>query len=454
MNNKSVKRIVAEGAFMLSVSSVLTKALWLLISLLVLHFLTVKEFGMVELIFSATSMLSIFSLPGVYNIVLNDIGIEKRNKNYANMYALLRQYFIYIFITNFTAWAIMFFGADLITEKFSSLAGGLIRIMSFSFIVSPFWGISQVLLMMESRFGYISLHQLSMAVSKLFFIVFFISTGGLTVTNVIFSHVVMDYVGMVVVIPTVYFLIGKIKKQKRDENKYADISLLNILLKHGKWAIFATYLNDFNKSFRLWVIKLMIGTEAVGLYSAAFGFLTQVRTLLPLQRILSSMIPQYDIDSSIFSKLLIKGIKYNIFGNIVIMLLSSISMPIIVFILLPQYKASIILFELMLFSMLPISVGGILSIVFFVLKKQRNLFFANILRLISTMVFLPLLIIFFGLYGAAFELTTASFVFMFERIRMFKKEMPNLRLSLSDVVSYDSLDRKILNSFLSKIKLF
>ncbi len=448
MENKSIKRVIAESTFLLSASSLFTKVLWLATSLIVLKILTVREFGIVELMFSVTAMMSIFSLPGLYGIVLNDVGLEKKNGNYNNIRYLLKQYFMYLFIPSIVAWIVMFFGADIITIRFSTLAGNLIRIMSFSFFVSPFWAVAQVLLMVESRFSAIALHQLAMAFSKFVFVAVLAFLDSLTVSWVLIAHVAMDYIGLIVVVPSIYFVI---KNFGRSEEQVS-ISLWNIIIKHGKWAIFASYINDSTKSFRLWVIKMMLGTEAVGLYAAAFGMMSQIRTILPLQKILSSIIPQYDVKTSTFNKLVVKGIKYNLIGSLFLCVVASVFVPVLIYILLPQYIPSIFLFEIMLISMLPVSVGGVLSIVFYALKKQKNLFWANIIRLLSTMVLLPVLIMFFGLYGAAFELTTASLVFVFERLRVIKQELPNIIFSWNSLFKYDKLDLLIVSNIYSRFK--
>ncbi len=446
--HKSIKRVVAEGAFWLSGASIVTRIIWLLTSLIVLDALTVREFGIVELMFSVTASLSIFSLPGMYNIVLTDVGVENGNKRYDNVRILLKQYFIYLLISSVFAWAIMFFGSDFITLKFSTLAGNLIKIMAFSFLIGPFWAVSQVLLMLHSKFTAVAIHQLVMAFSKLMIIVGLLYTHKLSIAGVLVAHVAMDYVAFLVIFPTVMSSLFSLKKG----GVGGKVSLLKIIAKHGKWAIFGAYLNDLTKTFRLWLMKIMIGTEAVGLYSAALGIFSQIRSVLPLQKILSSIIPQHNSNSVVFNKLVMKGIKYNFLGTFLFGLLAALFVPVLIFTLLPHYIPAIILFEIMLISMLPISVGGILSIVFFAIRKQDSLFFANALRFLITVLSLPFLIFFFGLNGAAFELTVAGLFFVFIRIKMLKKDLPNVTLSLNTLMSYDELDKQILSVALTKIK--
>ncbi|MBP9760244.1 MAG: oligosaccharide flippase family protein [Candidatus Pacebacteria bacterium] len=437
----SLTRTIAEGSTWLTGATIVTKFLGIATTLLTLASLSVFEFGTTRLVLSALGIFSFFWLPGLSEIVVADMGIEKGKGRLASARNLLNQFFIYNVVCGILAFLSMFFGAQLIAVHLhNEYVTKLLQILSFTFLIGPLRSTAYVLWRVQYDFGAQSFHKTVEAGVKFALTFYMLTVLKMNVIGYITVYVLTDLVAIVLFVHMVirsYRHLGGTSEVER-------LSLWGILLGHGKWVLAQGYVHNLVQTARLWIIKAVLGTEAVGLFSAAYGIFQHVVGVMPLKQVLASIIPQHDPRSDMFRKLIVKGVKYNIAMAIVLSVGATVGVPMLVRVLLPDYVSAIPLFAVLLLGMIPGAASGVFTVVFFALRKQRSMFWVNVWLAGVTCVTLPVLLYVFGIYGVGVELLLVSVIFTWERYRHMCHVLPDMSLPWRVFFTFDEFDRRIL----------
>lgn len=445
---RTLMRTIAEGSAWLTIATFLSKFLGVATTLVVLATLSVFEFGTSKLVLSVMGVFALFTLPGLTEIVVADMSIEKGKGRLASARNLLNQYFLYNGVLGVVAFLVLFFGAELVADYMhNEYVATLLRVLAFLYLIGPIRSGAYVLWRVQYQFGAQSLHKAFESIAKLVLTVYLLVVLEMNVYGYIIVYVLTDYIGLVPFLPSIvrsYRALGGTSETER-------LSLWQSLLGHGKWAVAQGYLHNLVQSARVWIVKAVLGTEAVGLFSAAYGMYQHVVGTMPLKHVLSSVIPQYDPKLDTFRKLIVKGVKYNVLGVALLGISAAVGVPVPIHFMMPEYVSAVPLFELLLAGMIPGAASGVFTVVFFALRKQRSMFWVNVALTGVTLVSLPLLLLTFGIYGVAIELFLTSVLFTWERYRRMCSELPDMSLPWRAFFTYDEFDRKILGKVAERI---
>ncbi|OHA85678.1 MAG: hypothetical protein A2591_02490 [Candidatus Yonathbacteria bacterium RIFOXYD1_FULL_52_36] len=445
---KSVLRTIGEGTLWTTGSTIILKVVGLATIFLVLHKLSVYEYGLVQLVLSILPILSIFLLPGVGNVVVADMSVARGRGDLGEVRMIFSNYFRLQMVLGFFAWAIVFFGADLIARYYSEQSSILIKIVSFSFLVSPFRGSIQIALRVYLKFFQQSVYTVVEEVLKLGFLVVFFFVLHISVAGVLFATVFAEALTVAVMSFSFFKVYTTFSKAPIQERK----PFWSVLYFHTKWGLFTSYLNSFGQNLRLWIVKFMLGTEAAGLFSVASGLLSHTTSLIPISSILAPIIPQYVEQKERFYRLIVKGVKYQLLSSIAVGIAAFSIFPIIIIFLFPNYAESMSLFQKMVFALIPMSFGSLTS-AFFALKAQKDLFYATLFRTLLMVVILPPFIFLFGLPGVAYELVLTLSLFVLERIRVLRRLLPGIKMDVRSFFFVDDEDRFLLQRIQHSLKL-
>ncbi len=445
---ETLKRTIGVGTAWMSVSTIILKIVGLATIFIMLRKLNVYEYGLAELVLSVIGIFSLFSLPGLGQMIIADMGIAKGKGDLRAMKELFVNYFYIQLSLGIVAWAIVFFGSNIIAHYFSEHAGGLFKIVSFAFLISPFRTLFVTAFSVELKFFHRSLYSVLEEVFKLVIIWVLLYLVGLRVGAVIWAVVLSQFF---VMIPMAGTLL-------RTTRYFRSVTLTNrkapwtLLYDHGKWGVFASYFNSLGQHVRTWIIKVMLGTEAVGIFAVAAGLLAHTNSLFSVATTLSPILPQYVSDKKRFFLLITKGIKYQLALSIGMIFLGLTLVPIFVSILFPQYIDSLILYKILLVTLIPSSFATIYTSVFYALRAQKNYFVALFVRNISIAFLLPTGIYFFGIMGVVFEVIITLVLFTITRYFSLKKLM-GYKIEWKNFFSYDDADKLIVKGIKFRFSL-
>jgi O-antigen/teichoic acid export membrane protein len=445
----SIKRTIGIGVFWDSFGSIAIKIVGFFSVFLILTNLSVQEYGLIELSLSVVSVFGIFLLPGLGAVVIADMGIEKSKINTPQVKAIYWNYFYLQLFLSIIAWLLVFGGSSILANIYGSHIGTLIKIVSFLFIFSPFRSLFMVLFSVHNKFFSRNIFSFIEEVGKLALLVIVIFAFDLGLNGILFTYVGSQLIPMIFMLPN---LLSVYYKNYNCESNTLPIFFL--LKAHGKWGIMSNYMNTFGQNIRLWVIKVVLGTEAVGLFSLAQGLLSNTSSLISLSGVLSSILPQHVNLKEKFHRVANKAIKYQLIAYVFIGVIAFLAFPPILSIFFPKYIESFPLFRILLLSLIPNAFAVVLTPMIFSLKAQKDLFVVMTIKAVAIAFFGLIFMNLFGLYGIAYEFILVTCLYVFERYRRIKKLSSGFNISIKDFLSLDSDDRIILDKIRSNFKSF
>ncbi|MDO8555493.1 MAG: oligosaccharide flippase family protein [bacterium] len=443
---KSLSTKIGEGVFWLGTNSIIIKLVGLASVFLILRRLSVFEYGVSELVYSVVSLLSLFLLPGLADLILAEFGREKSQNNMGAMKKLFFDYATVSLGLGIILWAVLFFGADIISAYYSKTVAGLLRISSFLFFTMSFRPLVRLLQDANLKFFNASLFSFTEEFAKLGFLILFFFRFNLRIEGIFLSQIFSQVLTFLLFAPVFFTLYRNFSSAK----PLADISLRQILFSHGKWAIFINYFSGLADNLRLWIIKFFLGTEAVGLFAVAYGLYGHTSALFPLNSVVKPIIPQYFTEKEKFYKLISKSVKYQALGYFVLSIVAFFLFPPMIGWIFPDYVASMHIFRGLIPSLVITGSAGILTSVFYAMRLQKRLVFNVVFKLVLSAVFLPVFISFFGVYGIALEFFLTAILVAWDRYAALKKALGDFRISLADFFTADDMDKY----FIKKIRQF
>jgi O-antigen/teichoic acid export membrane protein len=298
------------------------------------------------------------------------------------------------------------------------------------------------------EFFYQSFYTLFEELFKLVFTVVMFYVFNLNAQGVILARVLAEFVSVLVMIPV--FL--KVYAPFRSVTVEKKLPFFQLLKAHGKWGMFAKYFDSFGKNARIWIIKLMLGTEAVGLFAVADGLFGHTASLVPIGKIVNPIIPQYIGNKERFFKLIDKSIKYQFIAFVAVIGIAFVTFPPIIARLFPNYVAAIPLYLSFLPILIPASFASIFTTMFYAYKAQASFFVAVVIKVIATLILTPLFIYTMGFYGIAVSYFLVTLIFVLERYRVLRKISEGFSMDIRDFFTMDEIDREILRGLNGKMK--
>jgi|CXWL01.1.fsa_nt_gi O-antigen/teichoic acid export membrane protein len=444
MEETSVASIVGRGTAWLAISTVLIKIVGFFSIFVILNHLTMYEYGFAELVITTVPLFSLFLLPGLNVTVIADMGIERGRGNLPRMKGLLLSFFRLQLLFAVVIFAIVFIGGDMLAVWYGKEDAALLfKIISFSFLVSPMRTTAHVLQSVYFRFNQQSMQTMLEEIWKLLLLMFFFYVFNMTAAGLILAIVLSQLFALFSIVGSMSRIDPLLWKMRA-----VHYSTFHFLWHHGKWGIFSSYLGTVGKNIRPWIIKFFLGTEAVAIFAVVQGLIGHTVSLVPLDSIVKPMFPQYIHMKGRFYRIIAKSVKYELLGYIVVSVVAAISSPFFIAWFFPQYVPAVPLFQVMLIMLISTAFDAIFTGVFYALQAQRNLFFASVYKLFLTILIMPPLLYFFGLFGIIYASIVVNYLYVWERYLTLKRLMPGFELTWQSFVIIDEYDRLIIRQFL------
>ncbi len=444
-----LKSILEKGAASYVISTGFTKIVAIINTLLVLTSLTTYAYGVAELALSVVGVFSIFQLSGLERTVIADMGVEKGKGDLPMSRRLFNDFIVLLTALSLTAWGVLYFGSEIVGQFFTAEIGSYFTIISFLFLVAPASAVLRILFSVYLDFTASALFTFLQEASKLVFIAWFFLFDTISISVVLWAYVIASSFPTILLLPRTFVLLKKLHTLPARGKSMP----LRFFRDHNLWTLLSNYLDTVTKSFRVWLIKLFLGTEVVALYAVATGFVGHLSSFLNISSVVGPVLPQYVHDRPIFYKIIDKTIKYQLLLALAVVSVGLILVPVIVEILFPQYEASLPLFALLVVSLLPSGINNVFQTMFYTLKAQKNLFFSQITKLFFVMCVGTASLVLFGFFGIVVEYLSTVVFFGIERYRVLRKLYPDFRINFRDFLQYDEYDKLLIQRFLARFSL-
>jgi len=424
----STARMIGRGIAWNTVGAGAGKIVAFVNIFLILHNLSVYEYGLSELIFSVIATLNIILLPGLSTAITADLAVERARGEFGRMKAIFLRYFAVSGVLSLVAWGVLFFGSSTAAHMAGNDSiGYFLQIVSFLFLLSPLRGMAQMLATIEGRFFDMSFYGVIEETAKCILLVLFFYGLHHSIDGLLYATVLAQLVAFLLFVPrtlSAYRLFGHATAEDGQV-------FWQLLRDHRKWSVAVSYINNLGKTLQLWVIRLLLGTEAVGLYAFAMGVIGQLASFLPLNTILVSVLPRFIDRRDELIRIFKASLKGQIAVSCVLLLCGYIGTPLLLWVF-PKYSAVLPLLNIMLLSIIPVCIVGLYSPMFNTLKGQFQYFISMIWKTIFLFAFLWFGIFAFGLEGIAVGVVLGFTASAIERTIRIKKLLPELTLSQAD----------------------
>lgn len=447
MNNPSLALKIGQGVAWTSVSAVVVKGIGLVYLLVLLAHLSLYEFGIIELALATVGFLSIFSLGGLQPALIADLVDHHTQKKYVDMRNLISSYLGLRFIMAVFSACVLTLMAWL--GSFEAGTTTLLYILALIFLSSPLR--SFVVLVTSARQDFVALawFRMSEDVIKLSLTIVCLMVFAWAPLAVIVAYVVTDYCSTII--------FGTIL-MARNTNYFGGQIIssyifrpLFVLQKHVRWSVLLGALNLVGYHGKPWVIQLVLGTQAVGLYATAMSLYQSVVSLVPMAAVLEPILPMYRSSKSKIASILNAALRYQLLAVVVMMAVASAVFPLFIGWYVPHYSAVIPLFLCLMVVMLPESAVRIYEVFFNAFQLQKDLFWSNTIRLGMVFIVLPIALLTFGIFGIVVEMLCTALWYMYARYRGVQYHIPGYALSLRTLFQWSDTDTLLLAGVRSRL---
>ncbi|MCA9343182.1 oligosaccharide flippase family protein [Candidatus Saccharibacteria bacterium] len=450
--SSNLQRSLIQGVAWTVVSTWLNKAIGIVYAITLLSFLSVYDYGVTELVLSIPALLAFMNLPGLETVVMSDMAKEQGDQDLQKSKFIFTSYMSVRVILGIITWSLLFFSAPYVEQSYNTAIASMFQVLSFTFLFSPIRTAYQILFRVNLQFNLLAFHRIVEEIAKLGVVLLGLYVFELGALAVILAYIASDIVALPMF--ALFFCQSWRRTFGETPSSSGWLNPLHNLRAHGKWGIFSSYLNIFGQNIRPWIIKFFLGTHAVGIYAAAMGMYQNTASLIPVNQVAAPVVPQVVAKTRALCSLAASVIKYQFIAYILSAVLMLTFLPFLINTFFPGFKEAYGLFALLLLSLVPLTFSGIFETIFFALKAQKNLFFANIMFLLSIVVTLPVALSIFGLYGIALEFFITRTVYTVGRYLRLKKLIPEYRLSMEEILSFTDKDKYILTTILTPLKRF
>ncbi|MDB5189505.1 MAG: hypothetical protein JWL82_462 [Parcubacteria group bacterium] len=443
----STTRTVGKGVAWNFSSNLIEKGIVFANVLIILSYLSVYEYGLIELVLTALSTVGIILLPGLTGSITADMGVERARGEKGKMKALFSQYMLFLLVVSLIAFFVLFFGATAIAGISGNASiGHFLQIISFSFLIAPLRAISLLMATVHIRFIDQSLYPMVEEVAKTLGLLSFFYLFHLGPQGLLFAVISSQLAAVLVFLPRTW------SGYRHFASAHAEggYRFWEIFGTHRKWSVLASYLGTLMQNMQLWIIKLLLGTEAVGLYAFATGIMGNVSSLLPFTDVFTSLGPKYLEKKEEFVQLIKTSIRLQTMMAFILIVAACIGLPVLLMIL-PKYVPAAPLTVLMLFVLIPTSITIITTPTFNILKEQFSYFLSVIIKFILTGILMTVSVLAFGIIGIGIGSILINILSGFERYWRLKQLLPTFKLTLRDFFILSSGERALAGKLLERV---
>ncbi len=444
----STARLVGKGIAWNTIGSVLDKVLIFGNLFLILNVLSVYEYGLSELVLSVISTLAVFLFPGLDSAITSDLSVERAQGGYARMHALFRQYFSYLGGFSAAGWVVLMVTAPAIAHGVhNDSIAVFLQIASFLLLASPFRGMALMLAAVEARFLDQALYSVveEMVKGASLLICFFVFHTG--VEGLFIALVVSQWSTILLFLPRT---ISAYRIFSRTSPETVPL-FWAFFSAHRKWSIAVSYLNTLHKTALLWIVRFLLGTEAVGYYAFASGIIGQVMSFLPMGSVLTSVLPRLIEKKDEFVRLVNIALKVQTLSAFGLMVVALALTPFL-FIVFPKYLPAVGVVVGMLVSIVPAGLASTFTPVFATLKAQRAFFVSMVWKGVWGVISLVLGCMVGGVVGIGVGFTLGFILSALERILRMKSLIPTFSPSFSSLLWLSADERSLLGSLIRQTR--
>ncbi len=441
----STLKIVFTGTGALAASNALARAVSFIGVVVVTHVLSLYEYGIVTLVLAISGpVLAVVNL-GLDELVIAEVARFRSESALGNAKRLQLSYFsmqwgilICVLIGGFLLHTVLLkrYGPALQEEALALIAYIIVQVLRTS---------SVTFLNAHKQFVTIAWLGTLEPVMRVALIGVFATTHKLIPSTTLYAYALGSLLTVVATIPQCI----RIMYQYRTVTSPRGFLLWKILKGHGKWQGILVILSSILSNIKYYIIKLLLSTEAVSIFSVAQSMFSAIASLVPLKTVVSPLLAERVLQLPRLRLFVAKASKYTFLVYSLVTVAVMVAAPFFITLFFPKYQASILIFEIMALRF-PFNTFSLMQApILIALRDQKFLSRVSITNGMSLIIFAPLLINLLGLPGAAIEGIITILIVVIQREYRLRKAYGVPTWNFRALWTFDAHDREVLRAVLS-----
>lgn len=423
----------------------ITKALVLVNSFFIITSITVFAYGLYQLVLSFVSIARGFGSKFFDGLVTIDMRryMNTNKPEYAKK-LFFENGFIKLALT-LAIMAVTFFGANIISNFYGEDVALLLKWSSLLFLVYAFQSMAIIFLQSIVSFAHLSLSAIKELV-KLLLIIGFLMFYQFSILEVVIIHVLSE--AFATVLMYIFIFAKKYCSIFAPIKSYGKSLFKDIVKEHGLRVLAINSLKEVLRDGPPWIIKIIINTEAVALYSLALNLTSLLSGFLPLAGLKPIMALKADKEKEI-QNLFKGGVKYVFWLGTAFLILGGLAVPLAVRLVVPDYIPAIPTF---LFMALALPIFGVVKILQSTLAVLRE-YGILAMRLVNEVLILVLgsvlLLPTIGIVGIGIIYVARHIERVWFLYGRLSKKYPGFKVNLKEFFRLSSADKQIFKELIS-----
>lgn len=436
-----------EGEILIAGWGIVAKGIGFVNTVITLSALSVYQYGVFQLLLSGYGFFS-----GLTGIGVSFAGIDAARAMGEGKEARAKRIFLQVhgirFVFSLVAAALFYFGSSFVLLEYYDITFlAYFKILAFLFVSDACIAFAKKLMEYRLDFGTFARRSSIQKVIQCAILLYFLLFESIGIREILLSLVISSYISVLFLIEGVVRAYQPWRLISAERGQV----FLRLLRAHGKWFLAGQFLGLLTDRIQPWLIKILISTEAVAIYSIADSMIGIVKKLFPTST-LSSIVSVKVRDQEMARRILTYGTKYFVMLVFMIGCGSLLFAPLVIRTFFSNYTASLPYFYVLLIT-LPMTALTIIPALYVnALRKQKFVFFQDIfktiIRIPSLFIFLPL----FGLWGMVIDKILVMTIMLVTFLLYISRMKDDIPIVWNRFFVFDDEDARFLREVKAEVR--
>ena len=438
--NNLLKQII-QGIGAIAVSNIVGRLSSFTTVVLLTTALSLYEYGLVMLALAVTGpVLAIMSL-GLDDMIVADTsrylseGKKSHTKRMLGSYLSIKAALLVVLVLG--GW----YFKELLAVRYGSLITDATLILLLYIVIQYFRTSYNTILQIHKRFKTLAFWNSVEPIARLIFVTAAFALSGVNVMVALASYVVSSAVT----------IVGSTPQLLAIARTYVNVPRLKeplfrkVIRAHGKWQTMLSILGSITGSAGLYIIKFLLSTEAVAIFSVAQSMFSAIASLTPIKTVMTPFISQWSTSKERLNQVLKKITKYSLLMYGVITVAAMSVGPILIDIFFSKYTASTLVFQVLSIRLILNTFSITQSPTLTALRDQKFMSGLSIFKFVLLVLLAPPLILNFGVVGAVMEIIITTSIIELIREWRLRVRYGIKTATIDSLWTFDHIDRMVIN---------
>lgn len=431
---------VLKGSVWLFSGSVLTRALSFLSFLILIKALNVSDYGVLVLLMSLTTPVSVLSGLGLEDTVVTDTSRAIGEGNRGRARAILLDFFSFRIGMTIVILSIAAFALLLIQNGTTAQVRSYLFPVVFFIIANAASGLLSMILQVGKTYRAMAMSDVIEAVVRCVCLAALLLFHRLDISMAMYAYGIGK---LAAVFTTAGSWTCTIRGLKKNTNE-AHEGLWWLIRRHGKWEIVRNALAQLSSRFDIWSVGAFVNPESVGLLTVAKNILSAANNFFPLGRMMTPLIAESVKDPALVQNIVHRSVKYAMAYYVAIsVLVLVVAYPVLQY-FFHGYLASFVFIILLLPRNLLLPYALVQAPLMYAYREQKYMLALSSIGIVSSFTLLPLLTWKFGVYGVITEYFFSTLILYWMRGRRLRVCHNVASFSFRELFRIDAYDAELI----------